>query len=125
MKKRTPRPGTARADENRTWQVVAVPEVAKTIAHHGLDDPDYTPRLRDLVAKLRADPFQFPSKEGPIAGLRGAPLHYKGTRYRLVYRILKDVHRVRLLALDTRSSSRAYTKAERKLKSEPASDKPV
>lgn len=48
-----------------------------------------------------------------MADLRGVDLHFNRQKYRLLYQIFKNDHRVRLIVLDERKSDRVYTRAKR------------
>lgn len=104
---------TAPRDENRPWRITAKPPVARTIAHHGLSNPHLVPTLKAILDKLKYDPFQYPTKEGPLDDLRGAPLHFRKVKYRLLFQILKKERVVRLLVLEERKSNRVYKRARR------------
>jgi mRNA-degrading endonuclease RelE of RelBE toxin-antitoxin system len=105
--------GTAQRVENRPWHITAKREVGKTIAHYGLKNPAFVPTLEEILDNLRANPYQYATKEGPLADLRGADLHFEGQKYRLLYQIFKEQHVVRLVVLDARKSNTVYRKAKR------------
>lgn len=71
------------------------------------------PTLREILNGLRDNPFQYPTKEGPLSDLRGVDLHFNGVKYRLLYQIFKSERVVRLIVLDERESDRVYKNAQR------------
>jgi hypothetical protein len=68
---------------------------------------------------LRANPFQYPTKEGALANTRGVDLHFRGQKYRLGYQIYRQYHMVLLIVLDERKSGRVYRRAKKLLASPP------
>jgi len=78
--------------------------------------------LGEILYGLRSNPFQYPTKQGALAGVRGVDLHFQGQKYRLLYQIYRREHIVRLVVLDERKSDRVYRRAKNLLSGSLADD---
>lgn len=90
-------------------------EVGKDIAGYGLCDRRFTPTIRELVDALKANPKQFPKKQGALKSARAADLKFENVTFRAVFILDEAARLVFVLSLDPHDE--AYGKAERRIKS--------
>jgi len=89
-------------------------DVAADVQGFASQKAAFRPTLEALFAALETDPKQFPTKAGPLAGCRAAPVRYNRTTvWRCVYEIDEAARVVRILALGPHDA--AYKSAARRV----------
>ncbi len=102
----------SRPQQPAPWHVVYHREALKSFAALGALSPKNPPLLKALEDALKSDPYQFPSKTGPLKGTRAAPFTMQGVAYRMVYVIDKVTRTVRVGSVETHD--RAYRQARQR-----------
>lgn len=77
---------------------------------YGLENPDFSPTLTELIEKLETNPKQFPKKRGKLRHARAAGLKFRAVSFRAVFVLDEEARTVSVLSLDKHDV--AYAKAE-------------
>lgn len=110
--KSTPaKPGTP--GDGEKWRVVFHRDVRKTVAHHGLTNPQFRPTFGELIAHLENNPYGFPKKLGKLRDAYAAPLKFANVTWRAVFLVDDRERRVEVVGLGPHDQ--AYADAERRV----------